>query len=212
MKRYLSVLIAVLMVAGLATAAGAELTYDGLDIDVDFWTSASDRLGPGDQGGTFEVNVGDEFGIDFYFTSTLNFSALTFDTQYDPLKAQALRKEAVPIQNNKLFSPSSIDLITPGSAKYGTGVIDILAGEPSTATGTDILFARIIFQCIALGDVDLMLANYNGFDVNLPPTDNIVIDPSGYLLTVSQVPIPGTIWLLGAGLAGLVGIRRNRRK
>ena len=212
MKRYLSVLIAVLMVAGLATAAGAALTYDGLTIDVDFWTGASDRLGPGDQGGTFNLNVGDEIGVDVYLSTAKNIGFLSYDMQFDPSLVQADRSEAAPQPAPLFWFAPTFDNSTPGSATFATGVIDPSTG-PATVTGNDILFSTIIFKCTSVGPVDLILANYLGFDVGQPVTENIAIDPNGNLGTINQVvPIPGTIWLLGAGLAGLVGIRRNRRK
>ncbi len=212
MRRYLSVLFAALMVLGLATAAGAALTYDGLDIDVDFWTSASDRLGPGDQGGTFDLFVGDEIGVDVYLSTAKDIAFLSFDIQFDPSLVQADRSEAAPPPDMGLFwFGPTFDNSTPGSATFATGVLG--GTGPATVTGNDILFSTIIFKCTSVGPVDLILANYLGFDVNLPVTENIAIDPSGTLGTINQVvPIPGTIWLLGAGLAGLVGIRRNRRK
>ncbi len=38
------------------------------------------------------------------------------------------------------------------------------------------------------------------------------IDAVGAISSVSTVPIPGAVWLLGTGLAGLAGIRARRRK
>ena len=46
MKKYACVILAMLFFVGMGTASTvtAALVYDGLSIDVDFWTSASDRL------------------------------------------------------------------------------------------------------------------------------------------------------------------------
>jgi hypothetical protein len=38
----------------------------------------------------------------------------------------------------------------------------------------------------------------------------IALDPTSATLQASPVPIPGALWLLGSGLASLVGLRRGR--
>jgi hypothetical protein len=86
MKRYLSVLIAVLMVAGLATTAGAALTFD-----VDFWATgnpvnnyAQGGPGSGDLGGTFLLAPGEQINVDIYFSTDLDLVAASWDLQYSP--------------------------------------------------------------------------------------------------------------------------------
>lgn len=218
MKKYACVILAILFFVGMGTASTvtAALVYDGLSIDVDFWTSASDRLGPGDQGGTFNLGVGEEIKIDFYLTTALNISFLSFDLQFDPSQVQVTGQlpASSPSPLAIWFSPS-LDITIPGSAKFATGPfsIDPTKTGPTTVTGSNIFFATLVLQCMDIGTADLILANYLGFDVNLPVTGNISIAPPGDIGTLNQaVPIPGAVWLLGTGLVGLVGLRRKFRK
>ena len=206
MRRYLSVLFTVLMVAGLATTAGAALTFD-----VDFWTNASDRLGPGDLGGTFNLIPGEQINVDIYFsTGDLNITSGSIDLQFDPAAAVALSISAGPQPSPTTFWAGFLPEITPGSAKGQAYVFDPVSTAGSV-TGDDILFTTVLLECIGPVNTQAVLANYLGFfsiEGGLTPIDI----GSQNLGTLNQVPIPGTIWLLGAGLAGLVGIRRNRRK
>ena len=56
------------------------------------------------------------------------------------------------------------------------------------------------------------------FDAMTGPDSGIVFGTGGtdyapYLsVTVSSIPIPGAVWLLGSGLIGIVGIRRKYKK
>jgi len=56
-----------------------------------------------------------------------------------------------------------------------------------------------------------------GFDKNDPKNTvtkltafKLELDPTDSSLVVSQVPVPGAVWLLGSGLLGLFGIRRKK--
>jgi len=44
------------------------------------------------------------------------------------------------------------------------------------------------------------------------PYEGADIDAVGAISSAPPVPIPGAVWLLGTGLAGLAGIRARRRK
>jgi hypothetical protein len=108
--------------------------------------------------------------------------------------------------SNKLFS-----MVVTGVAAINGGYLDVMGltgtpgqeflvlqygpGSSHTATGFTIL-----------GDPDgsenplVWMANYNG--------------AGGLILTASSassVPIPSTFWLIGAGLAGLIAVRRRKQ-
>jgi hypothetical protein len=207
MKRYLSVLFALLMVAGLATAAGAALTFD-----VDFWTDGSNPVnnyaqggaGSGDLGGIFALLPGEQINVDIYFSTDLAIIAGSWDLQYSPF-ALASVEGTTPPGSPWGFGP--LWDISPGSVKFQDGV----AVLGSSVTGNNILFGSVLFQCQDPGDVDLLLAVDSSIGGFLTAADVIPFDNVN-LGTLNQVPIPGAIWLLGTGLLGLVGMRRNRRK
>jgi hypothetical protein len=203
MKRYLSVLIAVLMVAGLATAAGAALTFD-----VDFWTDGTNPVnnyaqgGPGDLGGTFDLLPGEQINVDIYFTTDLNVTSGSWDLQFNPSNLAVVGTEAAGgFWVLPLFQESA------GSEKYQDAYLPGSSQTPGT-----FFFGSVLFECTGPSVDILSLHNDLGFFEADTPLDQPILFTEGNLGTLSQVPIPGTIWLLGAGLAGLVGIRRNRRK
>jgi hypothetical protein len=196
MKRFAIVLMALLIVAGTAGMAAAALTFD-----VDFWTSAADKLGPGDLGKTIILAPGQSINVDIYFSTDLQLIGASWDLKFSPSALVSV------IGTTPAGSPwlAALDLfeLSPGSVKYQTGIF-----PPSVVTGNNLFFGSVLFQCTGVGDVDLTLANYLGF---LTAADIVNFDPVK-LGTLNQVPIPGAVWLLGAGLAGLVGIRRKMRK
>lgn len=204
MRRYLSVLFALLMVAGLATAAGAALTFD-----VDFWATGNPvnnyaKGGPGDLGGTFKLQPGEQINVDIYFSTDLDIIAGSWDLQYSPFALASVEDTTDP---GSPWGFGPLWDISPGSVKFQDGV----AVLGSSVTGDNIIFGSVLFQCQGPGEVDLLLAidpTIGGF---LTATDVVPFDNVN-LGTLNQVPIPGAIWLLGTGLLGLVGIRRNRRK
>jgi hypothetical protein len=194
MKRFAIVLMALLIVAGTAGMAAAALTFD-----VDFWTSAADKLGPGDLGKTIDIVPGNSINIDIYFSTDLQLVAASWDLKFSPSSLASILGSTAPGAPWVLpvFTP------TPGSLTFEAAVF-----PGSTVTGNNVFFGTILLKCEGVGDVDLTLANYLGF---LTATDIVDFDPIK-LGTLKQVPIPGAVWLLGAGLAGLVGIRRKMRK
>jgi hypothetical protein len=194
MKRFAIVLMALLIVAGTAGMAAAALTFD-----VDFWTSAADKLGPGDLGKTIDIVPGNSINIDIYFSTDLQLVAASWDLKFSPSSLASILGSTAP------GAPWVLPVFTstPGSLTFEAAVF-----PGSTVTGNNVFFGTILLQCEGVGDVDLTLANYLGF---LTLADIVNFDPVK-LGTLNQVPIPGAVWLLGAGLAGLVGIRRKMRK
>jgi hypothetical protein len=203
MRRYLSVLFALLMVAGLATAAGAALTFD-----VDFWTDGSNpvnnyaKSGPGDLGGTFNLMPGEQINVDLYFSTDLHITSGIWDLQFDPSNLAVAGTEAAGgFWVLPLFNESS------GSVKYQDAYLPGSSEDPGT-----FFFGSVLFECTGPSIDILTLYNDLGFFEADTPLEQPILFTEGTLGTLNQVPIPGAIWLLGTGLIGLVGIRRNRRK
>lgn len=84
--------------------------------------------------------------------------------------------------------------VTPG---FSVDVDDVSVGKFTSAGG----WASFAFDVVA-PDTDLKI----GFRGEIDSTDyDFAIDN----ISLSPVPIPGAVWLLGCGLAGLVGLRRR---
>lgn len=45
----------------------------------------------------------------------------------------------------------------------------------------------------------------------IDPGDNYFHDSTRLFIEIAPVPVPGAVWLLGSGLAGLVGLRRKKK-
>lgn len=97
----------------------------------------------------------------------------------------------------------------PG-ANSGTGLAqsDIVAYSVGTISVTDPFTGTsnintISFDAVAGEYYTIFLGGYMGGSWN-STTD-------GYSLTVSQVPIPGAVWLFGSALTGLFGMQRRKK-
>jgi len=103
------------------------------------------------------------------------------------------------------IEPTSVDIstnganwINVGNTSGGTYGIDI---DAYLSSGV-VLGER--YSYVKLTD---LLPHQSG-----SPYEGADIDAVGAISSASPVPIPGTVWLLGTGLAGLAGIRARRRK
>jgi len=208
MKRYASVMLAILLVVGMGTMNIAD-AYT-LTFQADFWATGNPsnnyaKGGPGDLGGTFTILTGEKINVDIYFSTDLALVAASWDLKYSPAALASVNGASAPSSPwvLPLFEPSAFP-DSSGSLKFQAAVF-----PGSTVSGNNIFFGSILFECKGVGDVNLVLGNYLGF---LTATDTIGIgnNPIG---TIKQVvPIPGAVWLLGSGLIGLVGLSRKWRK
>jgi len=117
-------------------------------------------------------------------------------------------------------------------AGINSGEFDVLEvlGTATFDAGTDIVFQFIDGFAPSMGDsFDVLLANLFVGDLNLIDYIILGLDPGfdfnvdftngAFTMTalndgvasVSSVPIPGTVWLFGTGLLGLVGMARRKK-
>lgn len=201
MKRFASLMMALLLVLGSTGMAAAALTFN-----VDFWTDGSNatnnysKSGPGDLGGIFPLLPGEKINADIYFSTDNQYIAGSWDLKFSPSAPVGILSYSAA--GSPWALPSFIE--SPGSLKYE----DLIFPPGSTITGDDKFFGSVLFQCLGQGDVNLTLTNYLGF-LTATGQDNIIDLNLG---TLNQVPIPGAAWLLGSGLVGLVAFSRKRRK
>jgi hypothetical protein len=95
----------------------------------------------------------------------------------------------------------------------GFNVVDSANGEGNLGvfgdadpTNDSITMYLVGYQRLSFGDTGGSLTNGLMSGVNYLATITLEADGT---LTISNVPVPGAIWLLGSGLLGLLGLRRR---
>jgi hypothetical protein len=165
----------------------------------------------------WSVNLGDPFSVDIYasnFVDTLNSEhggLIGFDlmASYDPTIAAVDSAVVVPPWAILPFSVMS----SPGSVSMD-GLYFASLPIPGLPTNTPLLLGTIDFSSKAEGIMDLDLSDRATDQwVGL---DGFVFDGlitfQGAQVSVNAVPIPGAIWLFGAGVTALLGLRTRREK
>lgn len=203
MKKLFFILLAGLLVLGVSGTASATLTFN-LDFEQD-----------GSYESYYEMLPSEMVWIDLYVSNvpTPGLQSMGFDFTYDFTQLE-VTPGTEPSAMNWYITPS-VDISIPGEVEMKGGRIGGLGPD-------DVLLGTIELHCIAPGTSDLWLFDSDrAYD--LAPTafndfvlaDGTVLDGQlvdGILLgTITNVPIPGAIWLLGAGFVGLAGLRRKLR-
>ena len=200
MKRFLSVLVALLFVGGLATAAGAAPT---LSFQIDFGQD-----GTFETGSLYTILPGTSVMADLYFTITEEgVIGGGLSMQYDSAQSA--------VSGEAFFSPFA----DTGSSYDNPGDLGLqfFVFPPGTATDPgQHKLAEFQFECLGIGDIyPLMIYDFGGTDDWVTAT-GLVLDSQlagGIeLASINQVPIPGAVWLLGSGLLGILGLSRRRNR
>jgi hypothetical protein len=104
--------------------------------------------------------------------------------------------------------------VAPGSVSLGALYFDFIipAGLP---TAPPLKLGSINFANLGAGTFTLNLADPDLADTNFAGFDGFDFDPLIAFQdaqVTAAVPLPGAIWLLGAGLAGIMGLRKKNRQ
>lgn len=185
------VLSAALVAAGAWNAQAITMSFDPSHTSVGVGESFSVDLVVGDLGGvlisTFDVDVG-------YDETLLRFDGYTLG---DALGDWAGGGEAWDLSGG---DPS-------GSGSVNVGELSFLsAAELAPLQSDPLVLATLDFTSLGLGETDLSITLHELGDENGDP-----IDAETFGGTVSVVPEPGTLLLLGSGLLGAAGWRRRVR-
>lgn len=158
---------------------------------------------------TSTVNQGDTFFLDINITGVTDLYGFQFDLSYDPsiLLANDISEGAFLASsgNQTLFLPG--DMSTPGNIAFNIGLI--LGGVPG-ATGDGTL-ARVSFTAASGGSSSLSLSNLLLQDSigDFIEADALSASVDVNASSTAPVPEPGTLMLVGSGVAMAW---RNRRK
>ena len=147
--------------------------------------------------------VGETFDVLVEISSVSDLYAFQFDISFDPAILSAIdvtEGSFLPGGGFTFFIPGSIDNIG-GSISF---TADILLTAVSGVSGSGTL-ADLQFQALTVGTSPVNLSNVILLDSNL---SDIPYNTSNG--SVSPVPEPATMLLLGSGLLGLVGYGRIR--
>ena len=207
MKKLFLLMIAILLAVGFsAPMASADPT---LTFGADFWTDGSNPV--------HNYTRGDLIGTDEVIT--LQPCEWVFVDLYFSLTEQGVVSGGFGLPFNYLESDGNIGFISPFIEFSSVGNPNYIGGEagawpPGTIVppGEDIPFATLALHCIAQGTDELWLNDYNASAQWVTESGLVLDDQMGIQIgTITNVPVPGAVWLLGSGLLGLMGLRRRMK-
>ena len=180
-----------LLICGTAHATPIDiesLFIDTASVTIDFgWTSITPR------GGSFspvEITMGEyqDSIVDISGPNGGYITVFSTDAYGMPAPSGTVDGSSIDVDLSSLrldahFLSSDIEL-QPFSTPFDSGLYDTSTGE---------------FELIWTNQI-----GYGQFSAD------IIVSLSGYLTTVSAVPVPAAVWLFGSGLLALVGFARRR--
>jgi len=210
MKKLLILSLAILMVVGLSGAAIAAPLITGFGFDTGGSSYENDITLP--LNGTVSIDLYAIFsGIPETGGDSYLLNGFDFELGFEPTQLQLLTGTDVDA-NWDSFRNLVIDN-TAGTVTMGGSALLSGVSQP-----TDALLATLVFECVALGTSDITLTSLNQAGGGPSGSADFVFNPTfesatfdGVVGSISNVPIPGSILLLGSGILGLVGLSRRKR-
>jgi hypothetical protein len=206
MKKVSIFLLVTVMAIGISTAA---IAAPVLTFDIDFYGGGYDK-GVYDTGTTIDLELGQSVMADIY-VSGLNETGNGL-AGWGALLEFGPYLDAVSVAGNATLWP--ISLLTPViEDDYLT--IERFPMFGAGVEGDDLLLFTVELQCTGLGLSELILWDMDkgGASVNWVTLLANELDNQFpvTLASINNVPIPGSLLLLGSGLLGLIGIRRRAK-
>jgi hypothetical protein len=121
------------------------------------------------------------------------------------------------ISGFQTITSASIEVFTLGQGWHGISSLYIDGSYVGNLTDGDNSGAYLSTNWARLDIFDLMpysslLDGANSIKIDTYGTNNDQWALDYSVLSVSSVPIPGAVWLLGSGIAGVIGLTRKRKK
>jgi hypothetical protein len=210
MKKSTILVLAVLLVFGLSTAASAALD---LGFNIDFHTEGLTNSNPLHQyqkgsndgsGGrydtaTLELDPCEYVWVDVYadvLSGSDPLAGAEFHIAWNQNNLEGIEAKAGPTW---VVIPGGEPVVTPGDA-----FIQVATFAP--VSGSDLHLGSVLLHCIGPGLDPVYLygtfVDGPGVTLEIPPPGIVVGE-------IYNTPIPGAVWLLGSGLFALVGLRRK---
>ncbi|MEW6290910.1 MAG: VPLPA-CTERM sorting domain-containing protein [Thermodesulfobacteriota bacterium] len=217
MKKGSLAMLAATMVFGFSPAAGAAPV---LTFDLDFYGGdTSLAQGVLDTGATIDLAVGETVKVDLLYNITeVGLWKAGWDVRFpaDNLTADNLVLPAIGAWTPYEDDPQGI---SPGHVKFrgqtmnewaftglGPGTNLVLGTFELTATKESLMNEIWLYDYNPDGPDWAAGIIYKGIIL-----DQLVVPTNLASVNVNVVPVPGAVWLLGSGLAGLVALRRRMK-